>query len=151
LLNVADLYSVAALQKIHVKKLLTGLSYNLNATKAFLRQGMAMRRAGKNGVRSLIVAACSGALFAAATFTLYRFGTGPSEPLTTASVTRSQANNGIVLMPDGEGNCHKYIYRNDTGKSTYAGIVACDASRSADTRANLPPALRGMQDSLRTR
>ncbi len=93
-----------------------------------------MSPAGKNGVRSLIVAACSGAIFAAATFTLYRFGTAPADPLTTASVMRSRANNGIVLMPDGEGNCHKYIYRNDTGKSTYAGTVACDTSRSVDTR-----------------
>jgi hypothetical protein len=112
---------------------------------------MAKSRAGKNGVRSLIVAASSGAHYAAATFTLFRLGTAPGEPLTTASVARSQANNGIVLVPDGEGNCHKYIYRNDTGKSTYTGTVACDTSRSVDTRANLPPALRGMQDSLRAR
>jgi hypothetical protein len=108
-----------------------------------------MRRHETGGSRLLILAACSGAICAAAAFTVYRFAVTPTEPLTTASVTKVDHTNGIVLVPDGEGTCHKYIYGNDTGKSTYAGTVTCDVSKPKDSRANLPPALRGMQDSLK--
>jgi hypothetical protein len=108
-----------------------------------------MSRPSNNGTKALILAACCGAIFAVATFTIYRFTATPPEPLTTASVARTNHTNGIVLVPDGEGTCHKYIYGNDTGKSTYAGVVACDVSKPKDSRANLPPALRGMQDSLK--
>ena len=111
----------------------------------------AMSRPKKSSARTLTFAACSGAIVAIAGFTVHRYSANPAEPLTTASVSRSEANAGTVLVPDGEGNCHKYVYGNDTGKSTYAGTVACDTAKPKDPRANLPPALRGMQDSLRTR
>lgn len=108
-----------------------------------------MSRPSNNRTSTLILAACCGAIVAVAAFTIHRFTATPLEPLTTASVTRNNHTNGIVLVPDGEGTCHKYNYGNDTGKSTYAGTVDCDSSRPKDSRSNLPPALRGMQDSLK--
>jgi hypothetical protein len=122
----------------------------LNGAKALALKD-AMSRPKRSGARMLTFAACSGVIVAMAAFTVYRYTASPTEPLTTASVSRSEANAGTVLVPDGEGACHKYIYGNDTGKSTYTGITSCDTSKPKDTRANLPPALRGMQDSLRTR
>jgi len=100
----------------------------------------------------MIFAASCGAICAVAAFTIYRFAAAPTEPLTTASVAKHEdIMLGTVLVPNGEGNCNKYIFGNDTGKSTYVGTVACDPSMPKDSRANLPPALRGMQDSLRAR
>jgi hypothetical protein len=128
--------------------LLTRNAYNWHRTKIFASKD-AMSRPSNNRTSTLILAACCGAIVAVAAFTIHRFTATPLEPLTTASVTRNNHTNGIVLVPDGEGTCHKYNYGNDTGKSTYAGTVDCDSSRPKDSRSNLPPALRGMQDSLK--
>jgi len=76
---------------------------------------------------------------------------GPTEqaPATTASVARNDSDVGFTLVPDGNGMCNKFSLRNNTASGIYEGTVPCDISRPRDSRANLPPVLRGMQDNLR--
>jgi hypothetical protein len=81
---------------------------------------------------------------------LYMVGAKDEKPVATAAIRdASSAQAGTMLVPDGQGTCHKYSYGNDSGKATYEGTAACDHSKAKDTRSNLPPALRAMQDNLK--
>lgn len=83
---------------------------------------------------------------------LYLSSAGARKPATIASVkpdnTTVGTTSGTVLVPDGQGGCHKYVYGNEDGKSRYVGTVACDTAPPRDAKSNLPPALRGMQNTL---
>ena len=108
-----------------------------------------MQRQKTNRVRITVLVVSCVCIFAVSAFVLNKFRSPDAGPVTTASVTRNDPNTGIVLVPDGNGNCNKYSYGNDSGKATYEGTAPCDNSRPNDPRGNLPPALRGMQNSLR--
>jgi hypothetical protein len=104
----------------------------------------------KSGTRKTVFAFCVICITAGST-ALIVYGFRPAEraPATTASVARNESGIGVMLVPDGNGACNKFSIRNNSGSGTYEGTVPCDSSRPRDSRANLPPALRGMQDSLR--
>ncbi len=105
----------------------------------------------KSGLgKTLLISGCV-VIFATAALVVYMVNAPdakPVAPVASAAVTRN--DNGIVLVPDGQGNCHKYVYANNSGKANYEGTTACDNTRPKDgSRANLPPALRGMQENLK--
>ncbi len=81
---------------------------------------------------------------------LFNFSAADNQPVATASIKPDDRDVGKVLVPNGQGTCDKYTYVNASGKSTYEGTAPCDNDRPKDSRSNLPPALRGMQNSLRS-
>ncbi len=109
-------------------------------------QKMSKKKSGRGKtlliVSCLVIVLASGGIF-------YLSNVDTAKPVTTtASVKPDNISAATVLVPDGQGNCHKYVYGNETGKSSYAGTVACDTAPPKGARSNLPPALRGMQDTL---
>lgn len=90
-------------------------------------------------------------IVATAAVVVYMVNTPDAKPVApVASAAAVRNDSGIVMVPDGQGNCHKYVYANNTGKANYEGTTACDNTRPKEgSRANLPPALRGMQENLK--
>lgn len=115
-----------------------------------------MPRANKSSQgKALLFAGCAGVLLAAGG--IIYFMNAPdaksvaAQSVATASTKPPAANcqTGTVLVPDGQGTCHKYAYGNDSGKAAYLGTAPCDQAPPKEGRASLPPALRGMQENLK--
>ncbi len=102
----------------------------------------------KKSWTTTIAVICVGIGLGAAAST-FLFPREEAKPVKAAAVTRDGTGVGTVLVPDGQGSCHKYSYGNDDGKAAYLGLAPCDHGAPKDPRASLPPALRGMQDSLK--
>ncbi|MGZ5803499.1 MAG: hypothetical protein ACXWLC_11820 [Rhizomicrobium sp.] len=103
----------------------------------------------KRSARTTVLAFSALTIVAGAAIVVYNIKSVDRAPATTASIARNDPGIGFVLVPDGNGTCNKFSIGNDSGKGSYEGTVPCDSSRPKDSRSNLPPALRGMQDSLR--
>jgi hypothetical protein len=56
---------------------------------------------------------------------------------------------GAIIVPDHNGKCIKTAFDNKTGQMTDIGTVPC--ASSVPTGANLPPNLKGFQESFRGR
>src|SRR5262245_10124496 len=54
---------------------------------------------------------------------------------------------GTVVTPQGDGTCRKLVYSGDTSRVLETRTLPCESLRSS--RDDLPPVLRGYQDSLR--
>ena len=104
----------------------------------------------KGSARKTVLAFSALTLVAGGALIVYNIKAANRAPATTASIARNDPGVGVMLVPDGSGNCNKFSIGNDSGKGTYEGTVPCDSSSlPRNSRGNLPPVLRGMQDSLR--
>jgi hypothetical protein len=66
-----------------------------------------------------------------------------------AAVSQPDRSVGSILVPDHNGTCIKSAFDNRTGLMTDAGTAPCVSSLPAG--GNLPPNLRGFQESFRGR
>jgi hypothetical protein len=103
----------------------------------------------KKSWTTILAVSCLGICLAAAG-TVFLFTREEPKPIKAAAAIPRNDNSGVgtVLVPDGQGSCHKYSYGNDSGKAAYLGLAPCDQTPPKTGRASLPPALRGMQENL---
>lgn len=102
-----------------------------------------MKGKPKRPSRGLLKAAIGGlAVGAAAGLVMYW-------PKAKPAMDNAPVHTGTVVTPEGDGQCRRLVYSADASRVLESRTMRCDSIRGP--RDDMPPVLRGYQDSLRGR